>query len=513
MWRNRWVLSVVVGIVLAGFLWEKPWTSLAGAGDNSGKSLDPPPAQVTYRADVWMDMKERVVTGTLAVRFAPRDDKVFFHLYPNAFQPTADLSGVNWEQVLGKQREPGGIAISDVRVDGQAVDVVYAGKTNTLLRVPLPVSKQQLRQTEVEMSFRLQVPYNNGRLSFNDHAMWLGNWLPILSVKDADGWRLDPYSSIGDPFYSSMANYHLRVHLPAGFQLATSGIESVAVVTETRPERRSTYELDAWNVRDFAMVIMDDTYRQTSSKVGDTTVNTWWQLGDDPAIVERLHQVASKSLAYYSEQFSAYPYKEYDVVKTGGFFGGMEYPCIVFIQDDLFNRSDPMGEAVVAHETAHQWFYGLIGNDEVREAWLDESLTDYATMAFLEQLDADRAKGYIHLRLSQSRAAEAYAARGLTAWHSVEQYPDWKSYNDLVYGRAGVMWWTLKEAWGAERLHQILRNYVTEHEYRQASGKRLVEIFSDASGADATPFFDYWLGLKLDKATLAEEWVKRVKHE
>jgi len=82
MWRNRWVLSVVVGVVLAGFLWEKPWTSLAGAGDNSGKSQEPPPAQVTYRADVWMDMKERVVTGTLAVRFAPQDDKAFFSLIP-----------------------------------------------------------------------------------------------------------------------------------------------------------------------------------------------------------------------------------------------------------------------------------------------------------------------------------------------------------------------------------------------------------------------------------------------
>lgn len=512
MGRNSWMFGLVVGVVLAWFLWEKPWPGLAGADDVDTRPAEQTPAAVTYRADVRMDMKERVVTGSLAVRFVPQDDKVFFHLYPNAFQATADLSGENWEQVLGKQREPGGITITDVRVDGKAAQFDYQGKANTLLQVPL-IGNSQARQTEVEMNFRLQVPYNNGRLSFNDHAMWLGNWLPILSIKDEDGWRLDPYSSIGDPFYSDMANYHLTVHLPAGYQLATSGIESVAVVTQIRPERQSTYELDAWNVRDFAMVVMDDTYRQTTGKVGDITVNTWWQQGDDSVIVDRLHQVATQSLAYYSQQFGTYPYKEYDVVKTGGFFGGMEYPCIVFIQDDLFDRTDPLGDAVVAHETAHQWFYGLVGNDEVREAWLDESLTDYATMAFLEQLDASRAQSYIHLRHSQSRAAEAYATRGLTAWNRVEQFPDWKSYNDLVYGRGGAMWWTLKEAWGTEELHLILRKYVAAHQYRQASGKQLVEFFSQATGADATPFFNYWLGLKLDHAVSAEEWVQKVKHE
>lgn len=60
----------------------------------------------------------------------------------------------------------------------------------------------------------------------------------------------------------------------------------------------------------------------------------------------------------------------------------MEYPSLVFIEEEFFNTADNMGAAVVAHETAHQWFYGIVGNDEVREAWLDESLTDYATMAF-----------------------------------------------------------------------------------------------------------------------------------
>lgn len=512
MWRKHWVVSMVVGMVLAGILWSSSWTGQAEADVAVIASPQQTPAAITYSADVWLDMNERIVTGVLTARFVPQDDKAFFHLYPNAFAKQADLGTANWEQVLGKQREPGGITITAVKVDGREAGIRYEGKTNTLLRVPLPAKKPSA-EAVVELGFRLQVPYNNGRLSYHDHAMWLGNWLPILAVKDSGGWRLDPYTAIGDPFYSEVANYHLRVHLPEGYQLATTGLESTAVITQTRPQRQSIYELDAWNVRDFAMVVMDGTYQAVSGKVGETIVRTWSQQGDDPVAVKSLHETAMESLDYYGKQFGTYPYKEYDVVKTGGFFGGMEYPSLVFIEEEFFNTADNMGAAVVAHETAHQWFYGIVGNDEVREAWLDESLTDYATMAFLQEKDPKRSQAYIRLRQGQSRAAEAYAKRGISAETSVAAFPDWKSYNELVYGRSGVMWWTLREAWGAERLNRLLRQYVSEHQYKLASGGQIKKLVSAAAGADATPFFEYWLHVRLDSAAAAKEWLEKGKHE
>lgn len=512
MWRKGWVVSLVLGAVLAGFLWERPWAGQAGADEAETFLPQQIPASALYRADVSVDMKTHTVAGTLTVRFAPQDSQAYFHLYPNAFQAKADLGGDNWEKVLGKQREPGSISIAEVRVDGQKVPVELQGRLQTLLRVPL-TDKSSSQQTEVEMRFTLQVPYNNGRLSYNDHAMWLGNWLPILAVKGADGWRLDPYSAIGDPFYSEMANYHLRVQLAEGYQLASSGIESVAVVTQTRPKRPTVYEIDAWNVRDFALVIMDDTYRQQTGKVGDVVVRTWSQEGDDPKIGGRLHEVAMRSLGYFGEQFGRYPYQEYDVVKTGGFFGGMEYPSLVFIQDEYFDRSDMVAEAVVAHETAHQWFYGLVGSDEVNEAWVDESLTDYATMAFLQRADPASAQGYIQLRLGQSEAAESYAGQGLQVGQSVERFPTWKSYTELVYGRGSAMWWTLREAWGEEKLHRLLRTYVHRNQYGQASGQELIDMLSQEAGANAAPFIDYWLKLRIDRKAAAETWMRSGKHE
>jgi hypothetical protein len=505
---KRWGLALAAVLVLSGLLvWGQPsWT------ESPGYSVLPEeiPAPVTYRADVHIEPQKRLVTGTFVARFVPQDSKAYFHLYPNVFRHSDQLRGENWEEVLGTRRLPGEIRIRAVKLEGRDVSAALHGDSGTILEVPIP-SIARRKQVEAEIEFDLRVPYNSGRLSYNDNAIWLGNWLPILAVKEQQGWRLDPYTPMGDPFYSEMANYHVRVSLPEGYYLATSGTESQAVVTQTRPARQTFYEIDASNVRDFAMVIMDDTYRSTQTEVGKSVVRTWWQEGDDPEVVERLHDVAVQSIRYYGKEFGKYPYREYDVVKTGGFFGGMEYPSIVFIQGDFFNSRPEIGAAVVAHETAHQWFYGLVGSDEVREAWVDESLTDYATMAFLQQYDGRLAQGYIERRLTAGKAAKKYAGRGIGAWQPVTKFPDWSSYSDLVYSRGAAMLWQLREAWGEKRVHQALRRYFNENQYGLATGADVVEAFSREAGADAEPYFDYWLRLELEKEKQASQWVEKGK--
>ncbi|KKX56045.1 M1 family metallopeptidase [Brevibacillus borstelensis] len=565
MRRKGWMLLAAAGAGLTALLLAQPWKDQARADTVKPEQI---PAHTTYTGDVRIDPKNHTVSGKLSVRFFSTDSQAMFHLYPNAFHPQADLSDPNWQQILGKQTEPGRMRIMDVRADGKTAAFRTAGPTENILQVALPETlqtnggqtnekrltneeqqsneeqtnarqtsdkqitqeqvnpnqsdvrsagtvqsgKQTSRLREVEIEFQLKLPRNNGRLSYNGHAMWLGNWLPMLAVREKGEWRLDPYYPMGDPFYSEMAHYHLKVHLPEGYLLATSGTESQAVVTRKRPQKEAAYEIDAWNIRDFALVVMDDSYRQTTSQVNGTTIRTWWQEGDDPETVARLHETAAESIRYFGQQFGRYPYSEYDVVKTGGFFGGMEYPGISFIQGDFFvSQYGPngMGTAVVAHETAHQWFYGLVGSDEIREAWVDESLADYATMAFLEDGPVSGGGSYLAYRRERARQSDAYAKQGLDVWLPLDRFPDWKSYSDLVYARGGMMWWTLRSEWGKDRLHQMLREYVQNHQYSQATGGELVKMLSEAAGENAAPFVDYWLRLDLEKKSEADAWMKR----
>jgi aminopeptidase N len=138
---------------------------------------------------------------------------------------------------------------------------------------------------------------------------------------------------------------------------------------------------------------------------------------------------------------------------------------------------------------------------------VDESLADYAAMSFLED-ERIAADGYIGYRMERGKVSEQYANRGLRVRQPLDRFPDWKSYSDLVYARGAAMWWKLRLEWGKERLHRVLRDYVREHQYKEAGGAELIEAFSRAVGEDAAPFFDYWLGMDLEKRDEAEAWMR-----
>ncbi len=511
---KKW--RVASNVIMALFLVQtivwcslKPFPMKAETPKQVAKQVEPIRSSIKYSANLQVDPDLHLVTGWLSVDFPAKDsEKAFFHLYPNAFQERPELETPNWRYVLGAKWTTGRITVDNILVQDKPVT---AKLRDTILEVPFPKPVSIQDKVQIKMKVTLQLPQNDGRLSYDDHAIWLGNWLPILAVKETSGWRLDSYYPIGDPFYSEIADYDVQIRVPKTYQVATTGLESQAVITETRPGGMKMYDIQAVNVRDFAAVIMDDSYRTLTSKVGQTLVNTWYRADDDMDAVERIHDVAQKSLRYYSNSFGDYPYPEYDVVRTGGFFGGMEYPSIVFIQDKYFQSPDGYTDAVVAHETAHQWFYGVVGNDEIREAWVDESLTDYATMAFLSQYDKQTAQEYIKRRVTRGNLAASYESKGIVAWQSVDKFPDWKSYSDLVYSRGSTMLWKLREAWGEELVNEALRYYYSTHQYQNATGEEVIAAFTHVSGESAAPYFNYWLKLKLDQEQPAFKWLNRGK--
>lgn len=468
----------------------------------------------TYEVNVEVKPDEQLLTGTVTARFVPVDrEKAYFHLYPNVFRDIRNLADPNWSFLLGKEVKPGDIRIHEVLVNKKPVSATFYKKDATILEVPLGAKRLVgMTPIEITLGFTEKVPYNNGRFSYNDNAIWLGNWLPVLAVLDKQGWHLDPYYPMGDPFYSDIADYQVNVKLPVGYRVATSGNDAGALITQTRPAKTILYQITASQVRDFAMVVMDETYQPMVSTVGNTRVTTWHQAGDDMELVKRLHQTAAESLRYYSEQFGTYPYPEYDVVKTGGFFGGMEYPGIVLIQGEYYTEQLPNAAAVIAHETAHQWFYGLVGNDEVQEAWVDESLTDYAAMSYMKEREPEEASSYINYRTQRSNYSLQYRKQGLAVWQPVNGFPNWESYSDLVYSRGAMMLWNLREKWGAGRVNHALKQYVEKHSYQQATGEDVIAAFSEEAGIDATPYFAYWLQFDLDQEKQAEIWGERGKN-
>jgi hypothetical protein len=132
-------------------------------------------------------------------------------------------------------------------------------------------------------------------------------------------------------------------------------------------------------------------------------------------------------------------------------------------------------------------------------------------MAFLANYDRDLGTGYVRIRQTNARKVDQYSDLGISAWQSLALFPNWTSYSDLVYSRSATMLWELREAWGEKRVHHVLKAYVKEHQFGQARGNDVVQAFSDAVGADAAPYFDYWLNLRKDKEAKANAWKEKGK--
>jgi len=453
-------------------------------------------AKTVYNADIDVDVAKKIVTGKLNVN-TPNDtgkdqNAIFFHIYPNAFRDlTTKLNDRLWKDQLGKSPKPGSMDISSVIVNGEKA--AFSVEDSKLeIKTPTWRSGQSLA---IEMEFSIQIPQNDLRLSYDEHAIWLGNWLPIRAVHDKNGWNLDPYYAIGDPFYSDMADYQIRVTVPTTHKITTSGYEDDQI-GETQGDKH-TYSIKGENMREFSMMVMDDQYDALIGKSGPVTVKTWHMRTDDPDRVKFLHEVAMQSIAYFSERFGAYPHPEYDVVRTGGYFGGMEYPGLVYIQNGYFNSTNYFGGIAVAHETAHQWWFGIVGNNQVTEPWVDESLTHYATLRFM--LDKFPSVGAAELQRLASNfpMAANYEFAGETIAMPIDKFLSNDSYSKLVYIKGPLMFYRLEQAIGVDTMNRILNSYAKKFADRNATGADLIQAFEDELGPGVRDYFNGWLNGKI----------------
>ena len=187
---------------------------------------------------------------------------------------------------------------------------------------------------------------------------------------------------------------------------------------------------------------------------------------------------AVRSLNTYSVAFGRFPYPEMDVVLTGfTAFGGMEYPTIIFTNRD---------KLTLAHELAHQYFYGIVGDDEYHAPWLDES---FATWVSYLPFGAWKACAYYPWPSDTARITNdmAYWATRLGEYST-------------VYDGGGCLLANLADRFGLDRFGEILRDYVQAHWFgvsRTGEFKAAIEAAAIADGLNFDPA-TYWADWRVD---------------
>ncbi len=410
-----------------------------------------------YTIDVAVDWEQATVSGREEVVFTNRQsvalDQVVLRLYPNA--PYFEEGGLRVGNVAAGGRPAG----SDLQQD------------DTALIVHLPAPLPPAAQVAVTLDFTVTVPHRPDRFGTYEDVMALGQWYPLLSVYDDEGWNTDPYIPAGDPFYSESGLFTLTLTVPQDVTVAASGVETArSALGDGR--QRVTYHGAA--MRDLALALSPKF--ETARAIVDGTVVTSYYLPGDEQGGQRALEAAAQSVQVYNDAFGRYPYVDLDVVETyfliDGSPGGMEYPGLVLISSEFYDPQSgyvqtDLDRLVVAHEVAHQWWYGVVGNDQVDDPWLDEALATYSSILFFEATQgreaADRqlwAQATLPYRTAQLQGQDRPVATPLPAFGD-----DLMSYSAIVYGKGALFMEKLRELLGHDRFLAMLQGYYAEHKH------------------------------------------------
>ena len=373
---NKKIKIISVSILFVSVIITVIFLCLAGIKKEE-KSLS------SYDMELVYSDTTHTLSGTEKVTFINNYENMFtylyLHLYPNAFRENAKnpiVSVAEQDKVYVNGESFGNINIIKVISEGQELNYQVEGQDENILKVELPFEVYPDESITFEIEFETILANVNHRLGYGNNTTNFGNFYPILCVyEDGIGFKTDLYHSNGDPFYSECANYNITLSYPSTFTLASSG----TVTSSNTQENITTCKIKGEKIRDFCFVL-SEIFEKSTTKLGDTNINYYGYNGD--INLNYCIDVSKEALSTFNDMFGDYPYDSLNVVKTNFVHGGMEYPNLVMISDDI---SEDDIAYVIVHEIAHQWWYGVVGNDEYNHAWMDEGLAEYSTLLFFEK--------------------------------------------------------------------------------------------------------------------------------
>ncbi len=437
----RKTFAILIIAILFAFYFVYPLSAPTNGADMEGKNT-------AYHIKIKMtSQREFEVEEDIYVvnKGEQAIDKLLFQVFPKAFaQPgTSPIAATGYPAGWSA----GNLVVNEVTISNQHVTPFFEG---VLMVLPLKNPILPGNGKTVKVKFTMKVPLLNYRFGRYNDVVNLGDWYPLLVPS---GREITVYPSVGDPANASVADYSLDLTIPQKYTAVTSG-----VLTEQKDSLlgHKTLSYEGESLRSFA-IVLGENLRIKRSQVGNTNIE--YAFIDDQntdVVVDTLKD----ALFFYEENFGQYPYPKLTLVETYlSPFQGVEYPGLIMLASRVKDKEDIV-RRVLAHEIAHQWWYGTVGNDQVREPWIDESIATYASKLFIEdQLNKD-------FNFGSDLAATASAGRidflsPVTAFENREEY-----LTHVYYG--GAMFWTaLEHQVGKKELIDFLKDIYREYHFSE----------------------------------------------
>jgi len=501
-------------------------TREAGAQLPTGVAIPEPGFRpiASYEMDVRLDRQTHTVSGHEVLTFRNATihpvTELWFHAYYNAWK----TDGSTWLQLIGRtipadypEERLAWLQVTGAEVlanmffarediletfayiqpdDGNQLD-------QTLFRLELPRPLPAGGEVRLKIDFTTKVPRTFSRTGYIDDYYFLAQWFPKIGVLTDEGWEAHQYFPV--EYFADYGTYDVRLTVPSDCIVGATG-ELVGRL-EIHGDGTTTHHFRQEMVHDFAWVAWPEYLvftEQYEFLPGHTTEITLLLCPEHKKLKDRYLQATKYGIHYYSKWFGPYPYTTATIVdpafNSGA--GGMEYPTFFTGGAPLFAAPGVLRpEGVTIHEFGHQFWYGLVGNNETVDAWLDEGFNSYS-----ESRVQDVAYGPNHESIRvfnlpivfdeveipfKWQAAPRYRSIAEVVPLDIPSYLKPRfAYGGNAYNKAELMHWTLEGFLGWETYREVLSTFYEEWKFKHPKSEDFFSIVNEVSGMDMTWFFN-----------------------
>ena len=474
---------------------------------NAQKHPDYWQQRIDYTMDVSMNVEDFTYKGRSTVQYTNHSpdtlNRVFFHLYFNAFRPGSDMDArlqsisdpdnrmvtENKESRISvlSEDEMGYLRVTQITQNQGAP--LKASHEETILVVDLQTPLLPQSSTTLNLDFEGQVPLQirrSGRNSEEGVALSMSQWYPKMVEYDHEGWHDYPY--IAREFHGVWGDFDVKLTLDKSYTVAATGYLQNAdeighgysdqEVRIRKNQKNLTWHFKADNVNDFMWAADPEYVHDRLVTADDVTLHFFYK--NKPELAENwktLQPKTEEAMNFFNEHVGNYPYKQYSVVQGGD--GGMEYAMATLITGD---RPFPSLVGVMVHELAHSWFQHVLATNEGKHSWMDEGFTSYISSLCMNSLMgrnqehpyAGSYRGYY--ALVESKMEEPQTT------HS-DRYDKNFAYSIAAYSKGSVFLAQLGYIIGKDALAKTLKRYYADYQFTHPTPNDFIRTAEKVSGA------------------------------
>lgn len=468
--------------------------------------------KVDYTMDIDFDDTKHQFKGKQKLIYTNNSpdelDKVFYHLYFNAFQPGSmmdirSLTIIDPDRRVGdrisklKPEEQGYQKINSLTMNGKPTEFKVVG---TILEVKLPSVLKTGESATFEMDFEAQVPIQIRRSGRNnsegiDYSMT--QWYPKMSEYDIEGWHANPY--VGREFHGVWGNFDVTIHMNKKYTLAGTGVlqnpEEIGkgytdkVVSDPNPsDTKHHWHFVAKNVHDFAWAADPDYKHDIKTLDNGTKIHFFYQTDTLVENWEKCQDYTLRAFEYVNKKYGEYPYSDYSIIQGGD--GGMEYPMATLI---TAHGSFGGLVSVIIHESLHSWYQGMLATNEAKYPWMDEGFTSYAQHDAMDFVYGKNtlnphlgAHGNYHFLVKKNEQEP------LTT--HADHYKMNRTYGISVYSKGEVFLDQLEYILGEKDFEKTMMEYYNQWKFKHPTDTDFKRVAERVSGLELDWYLEQFIG-------------------